>query len=106
MPFPIASQVDGSSEVRGFGGARGDRTPDLYNAIVALSQLSYGPTRESRMLQRRTRLLQSAASPQQLRLLGADFLKASKPTAGAGLDEASGVQELHLVTFAKVHGRA
>ena len=29
-----------------FGGARGDRTPDLYNAIVALSQLSYGPTRE------------------------------------------------------------
>src|SRR3546814_770603 len=27
----------------GFGGAREDRTPDLYNAIVALSQLSYGP---------------------------------------------------------------
>ena len=26
------------------GGAREDRTPDLYNAIVALSQLSYGPT--------------------------------------------------------------
>jgi hypothetical protein len=26
-----------------FGGAKGDRTPDLYNAIVALSQLSYGP---------------------------------------------------------------
>ena len=25
------------------GGAKGDRTPDLYNAIVALSQLSYGP---------------------------------------------------------------
>ncbi len=25
------------------GGAEGDRTPDLYNAIVALSQLSYGP---------------------------------------------------------------
>ena len=25
------------------GGARGDRTPDLYNAIVALSQLSYDP---------------------------------------------------------------
>lgn len=25
------------------GGARGDRTPDLDNAIVALSQLSYGP---------------------------------------------------------------
>ena len=27
-----------------FGGARRDRTDDLYNAIVALSQLSYGPT--------------------------------------------------------------
>lgn len=25
------------------GGAKGDRTPDLDNAIVALSQLSYGP---------------------------------------------------------------
>ncbi len=26
------------------GGAKRDRTADLYNAIVALSQLSYGPT--------------------------------------------------------------
>jgi hypothetical protein len=26
-----------------FGGAEGDRTPDLLNAIQALSQLSYGP---------------------------------------------------------------
>ncbi len=26
-----------------FGGASRDRTGDLYNAIVALSQLSYGP---------------------------------------------------------------
>jgi hypothetical protein len=25
------------------GGAEGDRTPDLRNAIAALSQLSYGP---------------------------------------------------------------
>ena len=25
------------------GGAEGNRTPDLYNAIVALSQLSYSP---------------------------------------------------------------
>ena len=25
------------------GGARRNRTDDLYNAIVALSQLSYGP---------------------------------------------------------------
>jgi hypothetical protein len=27
-----------------FGGAEGDRTPDLMNAIHALSQLSYSPT--------------------------------------------------------------
>jgi hypothetical protein len=27
------------------GGASRDRTGDLYNAIVALSQLSYGPER-------------------------------------------------------------
>ena len=27
-----------------FGGAEEDRTPDLLNAIQALSQLSYGPT--------------------------------------------------------------
>jgi hypothetical protein len=27
----------------GLGGARGSRTPDLLNAIQALSQLSYGP---------------------------------------------------------------
>ena len=26
-----------------YGGAKRDRTADLYNAIVALSQLSYGP---------------------------------------------------------------
>src|ERR1043166_3509486 len=28
------------------GGARGSRTPDLLNAIQALSQLSYGPFRD------------------------------------------------------------
>jgi hypothetical protein len=28
------------------GGAKGSRTPDLLNAIQALSQLSYGPSRE------------------------------------------------------------
>jgi hypothetical protein len=28
-----------------FGGAEGNRTLDLLNAIQALSQLSYGPTR-------------------------------------------------------------
>jgi hypothetical protein len=31
-----------------FGGARRDRTVDLYNAIVALSQLSYGPERSAK----------------------------------------------------------
>ena len=29
------------------GGARRDRTADLYNAIVALSQLSYGPMNDA-----------------------------------------------------------
>jgi hypothetical protein len=29
------------------GGAEGDRTPDLCNAIAALSQLSYGPFRRA-----------------------------------------------------------
>ena len=33
---------DGDKDV---GGANRDRTDDLYNAIVALSQLSYSPTR-------------------------------------------------------------
>ena len=28
---------------KGFGGAKGDRTPDLLHAMQALSQLSYGP---------------------------------------------------------------
>ncbi len=30
------------------GGAEGNRTPDLLNAIQALSQLSYGPAARSR----------------------------------------------------------
>ena len=30
----------------GFGGAEGDRTPDLVIANDALSQLSYGPVKE------------------------------------------------------------
>lgn len=32
------------------GGASEDRTRDLYNAIVALSQLSYGPSTSSHKL--------------------------------------------------------
>ena len=31
------------------GGAEGDRTPDLLNAIQALSQLSYGPMRQKKL---------------------------------------------------------
>ena len=31
------------------GGARRNRTADLLNAIQALSQLSYGPTRDDRL---------------------------------------------------------
>ena len=34
---------DGDLGVLIYGGARRDRTADLYNAIVALSQLSYSP---------------------------------------------------------------
>jgi hypothetical protein len=33
-----------TEQICSVGGAKEDRTPDLYNAIVALSQLSYGPT--------------------------------------------------------------
>ena len=33
-------------EGRNYGGARRDRTADLLHAMQALSQLSYGPTRE------------------------------------------------------------
>ena len=47
--------------VRGLGGASRDRTGDLYNAIVALSQLSYGPTRASEMLRARTSLDQASS---------------------------------------------
>src|SRR3990172_9841527 len=39
---PMASKTCGPS-LAGAGGARGSRTPDLLNAIQALSQLSYGP---------------------------------------------------------------
>ena len=36
-------QPYGVIELCNGGGANRDRTDDLYNAIVALSQLSYGP---------------------------------------------------------------
>src|SRR5262245_42305417 len=38
----------GTQVSRSVGGASRDRTDDLYNAIVALSQLSYGPTLRTR----------------------------------------------------------
>ena len=34
-----------SSTAMGLGGAEGNRTPDLLNAIQALSQLSYTPSK-------------------------------------------------------------
>ncbi len=40
---PKRKQKPEAETNRRFGGAEGSRTPDLYNAIVALSQLSYGP---------------------------------------------------------------
>ena len=39
----MLADIWGSSREENLGGAEGSRTPDLYNAIVALSQLSYGP---------------------------------------------------------------
>ena|SRR6516165_8888374 len=46
--FSIAKSVPQHSDTSHYvldfiGGARGSRTPDLLNAIQALSQLSYGP---------------------------------------------------------------
>ncbi len=46
FPEGFAKQNKAVANSDGFeetGGAEGNRTPDLYNAIVALSQLSYGP---------------------------------------------------------------
>lgn len=37
------SHLVGDISVRYYGGAKGDRTPDLLTASQALSQLSYGP---------------------------------------------------------------
>ena len=42
MP-PELAIADNREESSGFGGAEGDRTPDLMSAIHALSQLSYSP---------------------------------------------------------------
>ncbi|MFM2422527.1 MAG: hypothetical protein RL291_1057 [Pseudomonadota bacterium] len=49
---------------RRFGGAEGNRTPDLLNAIQALSQLSYAPSPsfQPRHLPRHERRADSATS--------------------------------------------
>src|SRR5215467_5132449 len=41
--FSVTCEKAGKVQRSHFGGARGSRTPDLLNAIQALSQLSYGP---------------------------------------------------------------
>ena len=41
-----------AKNIKKFGGAKRDRTADLYNAIVALSQLSYSPPISPGTLQR------------------------------------------------------
>jgi hypothetical protein len=43
LPFPPSELALASTEVRSASGAEGNRTPDLLNAIQALSQLSYSP---------------------------------------------------------------
>ena len=44
-PSPLKNKPPPDRSARGFrfGGPKRDRTADLHNAIVALSQLSYGP---------------------------------------------------------------
>ena len=41
-PLSLMDKLSGTLQIV-FGGAEGNRTPDLLNAIQALSQLSYGP---------------------------------------------------------------
>jgi hypothetical protein len=45
------------------GGAEGNRTLDLLNAIQALSQLSYGPTRRKRLDSLRVREREKKVKP-------------------------------------------
>ena len=43
-PRPAQPRIDARAQHSGhWSGGEGDRTPDLVNAIHALSQLSYGP---------------------------------------------------------------
>src|SRR5262249_48391855 len=60
------------------GGAKGSRTPDLLNAIQALSQLSYGPTRDAVSGRSRPKLEMNCnepASPDQNEACGDSRLK-------------------------------
>jgi len=41
------------------GGVEGDRTPDLCNAIAALSQLSYDPENQLRIINYQLRMSKS-----------------------------------------------
>jgi hypothetical protein len=43
LPIPPSERVLAAAAVRSASGAEGNRTPDLLNAIQALSQLSYSP---------------------------------------------------------------
>jgi hypothetical protein len=43
LPIPPSEPVLAAAVVRSASGAEGNRTPDLLNAIQALSQLSYSP---------------------------------------------------------------
>ena len=46
--WPAVPERSEECEAGEIGGARGSRTPDLLNAIQALSQLSYGPAMVTR----------------------------------------------------------
>ncbi len=48
-----------------FGGARRNRTDDLFNAIEALSQLSYGPNFAIRFIIRLGRIMSAALRPRR-----------------------------------------
>jgi hypothetical protein len=48
LPRKMKGLADEDQALHFVGGANRDRTGDLYNAIVALSQLSYGPKPRAR----------------------------------------------------------
>lgn len=46
--MPMMVKIPRGHQRTAAGGAEGNRTPDLLNAIQALSQLSYGPVSQGR----------------------------------------------------------